>query len=45
MKPVQLGLWSVGPQSAFTWCENIPAYAIGGVAASWLIQRTLSFVV
>ena len=37
--------WSVAPQSAFAWCENISAYAIGGVAAFWLIQRTLSFVV
>jgi hypothetical protein len=35
----------VTPQSAFAWCENISAYAIGGVAAFWLIQRTLSFVV
>ena len=37
--------WNGAPQSAFTWCENISAYAIGGVAAFWLIQRTLSFVV
>jgi hypothetical protein len=36
---------SVAPQSAFAWCQNISAYAIGGVAAFWLIQRTLSFVV
>lgn len=36
---------SVAPQSAFAWCENISAYAIGGVAAFWLIERTLSFVV
>jgi hydrogenase/urease accessory protein HupE len=35
----------VTQQSAFAWCENISAYAIGGVAAFWLIQRTLSFVV
>jgi hypothetical protein len=35
----------VAPQSAFAWCENISAYAIGAVAAFWLIQRTLSFVV
>jgi hydrogenase/urease accessory protein HupE len=34
----------VTPQSAFAWCENISAYAIGGVAAFWLIERTLSFV-
>jgi len=32
------------PQSAFAWCENISAYAIGAVAAFWLIERTLSFV-
>jgi hydrogenase/urease accessory protein HupE len=36
---------SVAPQSAFAWCQNISAYTIGGVAAFWLIQRTLSFVV
>ena len=36
---------NVTPQSAFAWCENISAYAIGGVAAFWLIERTLSFVV
>jgi hydrogenase/urease accessory protein HupE len=36
---------SVAPQSVLAWCENISAYAIGGVAAFWLIQRTLSFVV
>jgi hydrogenase/urease accessory protein HupE len=29
-------------RSAFAW--QIPPYAIGGVAAFWLIQRTLSFV-
>jgi hydrogenase/urease accessory protein HupE len=37
--------WNVAQQTAFTWCENISAYTIGGVAAFWLIQRTLSFVV
>ena len=36
--------WSTAPQSAFAWCENISAYAIGAVAAFWLIERTLSFV-
>jgi hydrogenase/urease accessory protein HupE len=36
--------WNIAPQSAFAWCENIAAYAIGAVAAFWLIQRTLSFV-
>jgi hypothetical protein len=36
--------WSVAPQPAFAWCENISAYAIGGVAAFWLIERSLSFV-
>jgi hydrogenase/urease accessory protein HupE len=36
---------SVALQSDFGWCENISAYAIGGVAAFWLIERTLSFVV
>jgi len=35
---------SVTPQSVFALCENISAYAIGGVAAFWLIQGTLSFV-
>ena len=37
--------WNVKPQSAFSWCENISAYAIGGVAAFWLIDRSLSFLV
>jgi hydrogenase/urease accessory protein HupE len=32
--------WSVMPQSTFSWCENISAYAIGGVAMFWVIQRT-----
>ena len=41
----KLSRWSVAPQSAFAWCENTSAYAIGAVAAFWLIQRTLSFVV
>jgi hypothetical protein len=36
--------WNVTPQTGFAWCENISAYAIGGVAAFWLIQRTLTFV-
>ena len=36
---------NITPQSAFSWCENISAYAIGTVAAFWLIERTLSFVV
>jgi hydrogenase/urease accessory protein HupE len=36
--------WNVAQQSAFAWCENISAYAIGAVAALWLIERTLSFV-
>jgi len=34
----------VALQSAFAWCENVSAYAIGAVAAFWLIERTLSFV-
>jgi hypothetical protein len=34
----------VTPQSAFAGCETISAYAIGAVAAFWLIERTLSFV-
>jgi len=41
----KINRWSPMPQSAFSWCENISAYAIGSVAAFWLIQRTLSFVV
>jgi hydrogenase/urease accessory protein HupE len=36
--------WSTAPQSAFAWCENISAYAIGAVAAFWMLERTLSFV-
>ena len=36
--------WNIAPQSAFAWCENVSAYAIGAVAAFWLIERTLSFV-
>jgi hypothetical protein len=40
----KFGHFHVAPQSAFSWCENISAYAIGGVAMFWLIQRTLSFV-
>ncbi len=35
---------NVTSQFAFAWCENIAAYAVGAVAAFWLIQRTLSFV-
>ena len=35
---------NVPPQFAFNWCETISAYAIGAVAAFWLIERTLSFV-
>jgi hypothetical protein len=34
----------VALQSAFAWCESVSAYAIGGIAAFWLIERTLSFV-
>jgi hypothetical protein len=34
----------VALQSAFAWCESVSAYAIGGSAAFWLIERTLSFV-
>jgi len=30
--------WNVGLQSAFLWCENISAYAIGAVAMFWVIQ-------
>jgi hydrogenase/urease accessory protein HupE len=40
----KLSVSNVTPQSAFAWCETISAYAIGGVAAFWLIERTLSFV-
>ena len=40
----KFSLSNVTPQSAFAWCETISAYAIGGVAAFWLIERTLSFV-
>ncbi len=32
------------PKAAFAWSETFAAYAIGGVAAFWLIERTLSFV-
>ena len=35
---------NVTPRFAFSWCESVAAYAIGGVAAFWLIQRTLTFV-
>jgi len=31
---------NLAPQSALAWCENISAYAIGGVAMFWVIQRT-----
>jgi hypothetical protein len=31
---------NVAPQFAFNWCESISAYAIGGVAMFWVIQRT-----
>ena len=34
----------LAPQPAFAWCETISVYAIGAVAAFWLIERTLSFV-
>ncbi len=30
------------PQFAFNWCETISAYAIGGVAMFWVIQRTVA---
>jgi len=36
--------WNIAPQSAFSWCENLSAYAIGAVAAFWLIERSLSFI-
>ena len=35
---------SGAPKFAFARCESIPAYVIGGVAAFWLIERTLSFI-
>jgi hydrogenase/urease accessory protein HupE len=35
---------NVTSQFAFSWCESVAAYAIGGIAAFWLIQRTLTFV-
>jgi len=41
----KVSLSSITPQSAFSWCESISAYAIGAVAAFWLIERTLSFVI
>jgi len=31
---------NLAQQSALAWCENISAYAIGGVAMFWVIQRT-----
>lgn len=34
----------VALQSAFAWSESVSAYTIGGIAAFWLIERTLSFV-
>jgi hydrogenase/urease accessory protein HupE len=34
----------VALHSAFAWCESVSAYAIGAIAAFWLIERTLSFV-
>jgi hydrogenase/urease accessory protein HupE len=34
----------LAPQPAFAWCETISVYAIGAVAAFWLIERTLSLV-
>jgi len=40
----EFGERNVAPQSVFAWCENISAYAIGAVAAFWLIERTLSFI-
>jgi hydrogenase/urease accessory protein HupE len=40
----KLGRPSVAPQSAFRRFENVVAYGIGGVAAFWLIERTLGFV-
>jgi len=30
----------VAPQFAFKWGESMSAYAIGGVAMFWVIQRT-----
>jgi hypothetical protein len=40
----KFNVWNIAPQSAFSWCENISAYAVGGVAAFWLIERTVSFI-
>jgi hydrogenase/urease accessory protein HupE len=40
----EFGQRNVAPQSVLAWCENISAYAIGAVAAFWLIERTLSFI-
>jgi hypothetical protein len=35
---------NVAPGSAFSSCETVSAYIIGGIAAFWLIERTLSFI-
>ena len=39
----KLSRTTLSPQFAFNWCETISAYAIGGVAMFWVIQRTVAF--
>ena len=44
---VVLGVFSLvrrGPIAIPKWAELLPTYAIGGIAAFWFIERTLSFI-
>ena len=36
-------LWKLVPQKSLRWSEIAASYAIGGIAAYWLIERTYSF--
>ena len=39
-----IGLARRGPIELPNWARLVPPYAIGGIAAFWFIERTLSFV-
>ncbi len=36
-------LRKLAPQKSLRWSESVASYAIGGIAAYWLIERTYSF--
>jgi hypothetical protein len=41
----RLSRLGINPKPAYAASESAAAYAIGSVAAFWLIDRTLSFVI